>query len=165
LPDQAAFCFDPRVIDWTHYVREVHLPSVVQHARVKTTPGKSRTENRSTRLRAAVLSPERHLAAFDLENTLIASNVVASYSWLATRRLPRDDRLRFVLQALEAPRCCARPSATAATSCATSPPLTRCRRPARGRRDRDVQPPAAGKSFPAGIRRVREHRRLGHRTC
>ena len=26
------------------------------------------------------------MAAFDLENTLIASNVVASYSWLATRR-------------------------------------------------------------------------------
>ena len=44
------------------------------------------------------------MAAFDLENTLIASNVVASYSWLATRRLPTDDRLRFVLKTLaEAP--------------------------------------------------------------
>ena len=51
---------------------------------------------RSDRLRAQVLSPDRHIAAFDLENTLIASNVVESYSWLATRRLPLDDRLRFV---------------------------------------------------------------------
>ena len=30
-----------------------------------------------------ILSPDRHLAAFDLENTLIASNVVDSYAWLA----------------------------------------------------------------------------------
>ena len=53
---------------------------------------------------AQVLSPERHLAAFDLENTLIASNVVASYAWLATRRLPREDRVRFVARTLaEAP--------------------------------------------------------------
>ena len=40
--DRAAFCFDPRVIDWPRYIREVHLPSVVEHARVKTTPGKTR---------------------------------------------------------------------------------------------------------------------------
>ena len=41
------------------------------------------------RLRRQVLSPERHFAAFDLENTLVASNVVASYAWLASRRLDR----------------------------------------------------------------------------
>src|SRR5207245_1975090 len=57
------------------------------------------------RLRRQVLSPDRHLAAFDLENTLIASNVVASYAWLATRRLSREDRLRFVARTLaEAPK-------------------------------------------------------------
>ena len=43
---------------------------------------------REERLRKQVLAPERQLAAFDLENTLIASNVVASYALLATRRLP-----------------------------------------------------------------------------
>ena len=37
--DRASFAFDPRAIDWTYYVTEVHLPSVVQHARVRTTPG------------------------------------------------------------------------------------------------------------------------------
>ena len=37
--DQATFCFDPRVIDWDHYAPNVHLPSVVEHARVRTTPG------------------------------------------------------------------------------------------------------------------------------
>ena len=29
----------PAVIDWAHYVHDVHLPSVVEHARVRTTPG------------------------------------------------------------------------------------------------------------------------------
>src|SRR6201999_2694531 len=56
------------------------------------------------RLRRQVLSADRHLAAFDLENTLIASNVVGSYAWLATRRLPLDERIRFVARTLaEAP--------------------------------------------------------------
>ena len=45
-----------------------------------------------------MLSPDRHVAAFDLENTLIASNVVESYSWLATRRLDRAERVRFALR-------------------------------------------------------------------
>src|SRR5581483_1284840 len=103
--DRDAFWFDPRVIDWDHYVHDIHLPSVVEHARVRTTPGRTSVDNREDRLRRQVLSPDRHLAAFDLENTLIASNVVASYAWLATRRLGRDDRLRFVARTLaEAPR-------------------------------------------------------------
>ena len=51
-----------------------------------------------------MLSPERHLAAFDLENTLIATNVVECYSWLATRRLNAPERVRYVLRTLaEAP--------------------------------------------------------------
>ena len=98
--DQAAFGFDTTVIDWTHYVQDIHLPSVVQPG-----PGPhhaGRASARADALRpgqaAPILSPDRHMAAFDLENTLIASNVVESYSWLATRRLPDDERARFVAQ-------------------------------------------------------------------
>lgn len=165
--DREAFCFDPRVVDWAHYVREIHLPSVVRHARVRTTPGGRVVEDRPDRLRRQVLDPARHFAAFDLENTLIASNVVASYSWLATRRLPRDDRLRYVLRAL-----------------AEAPSLLALDRRDRGdflrhfyrRYDRapvdqlddDTTEMFShlllAKSFPAAIRRVREHRRAGHRT-
>ena len=43
--------------------------------------------SRAERIRKNVLSPERQLAVFDLENTLIASNVVASYAWLVVRRI------------------------------------------------------------------------------
>ena len=165
--DREAFCFHPGVIDWELYVTTIHLPSVVAHARVKTTPGASNRQSRSARLRSQVLAPERHLAAFDLENTLIASNVVESYSFLATRRLDRDDRIRFALKTL-----------------AEAPSLLALDRRDRGDFLRSFYRRYEGapvdqladdatelfsqliltKSFPAGFRRVREHRRLGHRT-
>ncbi|HEY4332539.1 MAG TPA: HAD-IB family phosphatase, partial [Ilumatobacteraceae bacterium] len=164
--DQAAFNFDPRSVDWPMYVSTIHLPSIVRHARAKTTPGKNRND-RADRLRRSILSPERHLAAFDLENTLISSNVVESYSWLATRRLNMPERVRYIVRTL-----------------AQAPSLSAMDRKDRAdflryfyRRyeDAPVEQIAEDsrelltqliitKSFPAGIRRVREHRALGHRT-
>ena len=64
--DRARFGFDPGVIDWAHYVHDVHLPSIVHHARVRTRPT-ARGASRSDRGRRAVLAPERTLAVFDLE--------------------------------------------------------------------------------------------------
>jgi HAD superfamily hydrolase (TIGR01490 family) len=107
------------------------------------------------------------MAAFDLENTLIASNVVESYTWLATRRLNTPERIRYVLRTL-----------------AEAPSLSAMDRKDRGdflrffyRRYEDApvsQIDEDGpelltnliltKSFPRGIRRVREHKALGHRT-
>ena len=114
-----------------------------------------------------MLDPQRQVAAFDLENTLIASNVVESYSWLATRRLDRGERLRYALRTM-----------------AEAPGLLKLDRIDRGdflrhfyRRYEDapleqIETDAREllthliltKGFPAGLRRVREHRRLGHRT-
>lgn len=165
--DRAEFCFDPRVVDWADYATNTHLPSVVEHARVRTSPGRREGPSRSTRLRSKVLSPDRHLAAFDLENTLIASNVVTSYTWLATRRLPRDDQLRLAARLIR-----------------EAPGLLRLDRADRTDFLRHFYRRYEGapvdqlaedttelfsqliltKSFPAALRRVREHRRLGHRT-
>jgi HAD superfamily hydrolase (TIGR01490 family) len=165
--DREAFCFDPRVIDWATYVHDVHLPSVVQHARVRTTPGGRTIENRADRLRRQVLDPQRHFAAFDLENTLIASNVVASYSWLATRRLPRDDRVRYALKTLaEAPSLLALDRRDRSDFLRHF--YRRYDRAPVAQLDEDATEMFShlllAKSFPAAIRRVREHRRLGHRT-
>ena len=164
--DHATFNFDPQSVDWPHYVHEIHLPSIVLHSRAKTHGGKNRTD-RATRLRGQILSPDRHVAAFDLENTLISSNVVESYSFLATRRLNVPERIRYVLRTL-----------------AEAPTLQAVDRKDRTdflrffyRRYEDA--PVAqiaedapellsniilAKAFPAGLRRVREHRALGHRT-
>jgi fatty acyl-CoA reductase len=134
---------------------------------VRTTPGGRTGEAREVRLRRQVLSPDRHLAAFDLENTLIASNVVASYAWLATRRLPPDDRLRFIVQSLQAA-----PGWLAQDRADRSDFLRYFYRRYDKAPVEQIDEDAAEmfshlimtKSFPAAIRRVREHRRLGHRT-
>jgi HAD superfamily hydrolase (TIGR01490 family) len=164
--DRAAFCCDPRVISWPTYIKAVHLPSIVEHSRVKTTPGKTRID-RADRLRRAVLSPERHVAAFDLENTLIASNVVDSYAWLATRRLPVADRVRFALkQAAEGPSLLALDRKDRSDFLRffyrryEDAPLELLREDA----DELLSQLILTKSFPAGLRRVREHKARGHRT-
>jgi fatty acyl-CoA reductase len=165
--DRAAFCFDPRVIAWDHYVHGVHLPSVVEHARVRTSAQSTRTESRSTRLRKQILSPDRHFAAFDLENTLIASNVVESYSWLATRRLGRDDRLRFVLKTFaEGPGLLALDRKDRGDFLRTfyrryeGAPIAQLEEDATELLSQLI----VTKGFPAGFRRVRQHKALGHRT-
>ena len=167
--DRAEFGFDPSVIDWHHYVREVHLPSMVGQARLKMAPGSgvSRSESRTSRLRRQVLAPERHLAVFDLENTLIASNVVASYAWLATRELDDLDRVRFAARTLaEAPRLLALDRRDRSDFLRYF--YRRFEGAPADRIDADCAEMLSDllitKSFPQGIRRVREHRRAGHTT-
>jgi HAD superfamily hydrolase (TIGR01490 family) len=129
----------------------------------RTAPAVSREE----RGRRDVLAPERQLAVFDLENTLIASNVVDSYAWRATRRIADEDRVRLVLRTLrEAPRLLALDRRDRGDF------LRHFYRRYEGAPVRRLHDDSAelwndlllAKAFPAGIRRVREHRRLGHRT-
>jgi alcohol-forming fatty acyl-CoA reductase len=165
--DHERFCFDPGVIDWDDYVHQVHLPSVLEHTRVRTKAGKSVVEKRPERARKAILSPDRHLAVFDLEHTLMSSNVVDTYAWLASRHLPPGRRARFVADLVR-----------------QAPSLLALDRRDRGdflrsfyRRFEDA--PIAQlredswelfhkqlltRSFPEGFARVRAHRALGHRT-
>ena len=165
--DHATFGFDPGVIDWDRYVLEIHLPSVLEHTRVRTTPGKSVVDKRPERQRKAILSPDRHLAVFDLEHTLMSSNVVDTYAWLASRHLSPARRARFVADLVR-----------------QGPGLLALDRRDRGdflsafyRRFEDA--PVAQlredswelfhrqlltRSFPEGFARVRAHRALGHRT-
>jgi len=165
--DQAAFGFDPRAIDWKHYVQNVHLPTVVRQARAKTTPGKKTGPSRSTRLRSQVLSPDRQLAVFDLENTIIASNVVTSFAWLATRNLSPSDRIIFAAKAISQG-----PGWLALDRKDRSDFLRSFYRNYRGATTEQIEADAKellsdyllSKSFPTAIRRVREHRALGHRT-
>jgi HAD superfamily hydrolase (TIGR01490 family) len=166
--DQAEFCFDPAVISWPRYIEDVHLPSVVEHARVRTSPNAKRTlGSREERTKKAILSQEPRCAAFDLENTLIASNVVESYAWLATRHLDRFERARLVAGLL-----------------AEGPRLLRLDRRDRSdflrafyRRYEDAPVEQLRldsyelysdllglRAFPDAVARVRRHRALGHRT-
>ena len=104
---------------------------------------------------------------FDLENTLIASNVVDSYSWLATRHQDSRDRVGFVARTLrEAPRLLALDRSDRSDFLRyfyrryEGAPADRLRQDS-WELFSDL---VLTKSFPAGIRRVREHRALGHKT-
>jgi len=164
--DRDVFNIDANVIDWRHYVQVIHLPSVVRQARVRTTGGVREGPNRYERGKRSILSPDRHIAAFDLENTLIASNVVESYSFLASRRLPDDERARFTLDMMRQG-----PGLLALDRRDRGDFLRHFYRRYEGADAERIRADAwelfsllLAKSFPAGIRRVREHRALGHRT-
>ena len=165
--DRSAFPFDPRIIDWRRYVYDIHLPTVVTQGRVKTTPSSSPPDSRGNRLRKQVLDPSRQLAVFDLENTLIASNVVSSWGYLATKRLSSQDRLKVIIKTvLEAP------SMLAMDRRDRTDFLRNFYRKYEGAPVLQIDEDSLemfnefilAKSFPAAIRRVREHRALGHRT-
>lgn len=165
--DRTAFGFDPRAIDWDVYATQIHLPSIIEHARVNASGRKKDPDARAKRLRKQVLSPDRQFAAFDLEHTVLASNVVTTYAWLASRRLPGGEKLRFAAELI-----------------ADAPGLLRMDRRDRSdflrsfyRRYEDAPVDQLdtdtvehfnqllmANSYPAALRRIREHRRLGHRT-
>jgi fatty acyl-CoA reductase len=179
--DREEFCFDPEVLNWRHYCHDVYLPAVVAHARARQAPGAQRPREgprsedragmailpRRQRTLEAVLSPERHMAVFDLENTLVASNVVDSWAWLATRHLDLPQRARLVARTLrEAPRLLALDRSDRGDF------LRHFYRRYDGAAADQLRSDSWElwsdllfvKSFPAGIRRVRRHRELGHRT-
>jgi alcohol-forming fatty acyl-CoA reductase len=165
--DRVAFAFDPRALDWTAYVQGTHLPSIVTHARVRSAPGRRTTPDRQERGRRAILSPDRHMAVFDLENTLIASNVVESYSWLATRRMKDRDRVAFTFRSLREA-----PSLLSLDRRDRGDFLRHFYRRYEGAEVEELRAEAhelfhtllLAKSFPDGMRRVRQHRALGHKT-
>ena len=170
--EQEEFCFDPAVVDWPTFFQDVYLPAVVAHARVRLASPRLRRQGpnavpREERARRAVLSPDRQLAVFDLENTLIATNVVDSYAWLATRRMDLPERARFTMKTLlEAPRMLSLDRLDRGDF------LRWFYRRYEGADLEELREESwelasdllVAKAFPAGIRRVREHRALGHRT-
>lgn len=161
------FPFDPRLIDWDFFVTNIHLPSVVRHARVKTTADKKAPAPKISKATQLILDPEFKVAVFDLENTIIASNVVDAYAWYATRGLSSSKKALFTLALLS-----------------EAPSLISLDRSDRGdflrsfyRRysNADRQKLSTEsyelfneyllkKAFPKAIERIRRHRELGHKT-
>ncbi len=143
-----------------------------RHARVReATPRRHRPGpaplSREERARRAVLSPDRQLAVFDLENTLIATNVVDSYAWLATRRMGLPNGPVHRAHVAEAPRMLSLDMVDRGDF---------LRWFYRRYEDADLAELSreawemtsdllAAKAFPAGIRRVRGHRASATGPC
>nr|WP_276977494.1 HAD-IB family phosphatase [Ferrimicrobium acidiphilum] len=166
--ERATIAMDPRLIDWESFVLTTHLPSVVEHARARTRPKSSapKRTSREDRLRASLLTGHR-MAAFDLENTILAANVVDSFSWLATASVEGGQRLAIAASLLaEAPQLLALDNHD------RSDFLRYFYRRYRGAELEELERKAPEfltgyllrKSFPLGLARVRAHRRAGHFT-
>lgn len=82
---------DPTVIDWRTYLKDVHYPAITATMR---RAGERRGRSPATR-RVSMPLPERTdvAAVFDLEGTIVASNVVESYLWARLSTLPRSSWL------------------------------------------------------------------------
>ena len=111
LPAQRAteHGFDPTIIDWRAYLQDVHCPSItatVRRAGQRRRP--SATGHRGSPSRSTSVSlPERTdvVAVFDLEGTIVNSNVVESYLWARLTTTPRSGWLRELADlARSAPR-------------------------------------------------------------
>lgn len=81
--DRETFAFDTSVVDWKHYLVDVHCASVTQPMRALDA---ARRRRGNTTVKAKTLVPsETVVAAFDMDGTLLSSNVIETYLWL---RLP-----------------------------------------------------------------------------
>jgi HAD superfamily hydrolase (TIGR01490 family) len=81
--DKERFPFDVDTIDWRYYLQDVHSPAVTAGLRALS----------SQRLKPKVRVREREqlvLALFDVEGTILPSNVVESYVWSRLADLPWD---------------------------------------------------------------------------
>jgi HAD superfamily hydrolase (TIGR01490 family) len=81
--DQKAFPFDAVAVDWRYYLQDVHCPAVTAGLRAFS----------GARTKPQVRIREREhlvLALFDMEGTILPSNVVESYVWSRMADLPWD---------------------------------------------------------------------------
>ena len=74
--DRRAFPFDISEVDWKTWLQETHLPAITQK------PGRKKRRKASEEKAGEVA------AIFDVDGTLLASNVVSHYAWMRMRELP-----------------------------------------------------------------------------
>ena len=83
--DRDRFPFDSAIIDWRYYLQDVHSPAVTQSLRELS---KRSRETPVVKIREHELPT---VALFDMEGTIITSNVVESYVWTKMADLEPDE--------------------------------------------------------------------------
>ena len=164
--DQETFAFDTAVVDWKVYLQDIHCPAV-------TAPIRRLDEVRAARKRPsapaqkALVEKPGVAAFFDMDGTLLSSNVIETYLWLRLRELSGTERFA------ELSRIAAKvPSLVQAERRERSAFLRSVYREYDGARLADLDAIAdehltdhvLTRLSPAAVRKIREHRAAGHRT-
>ncbi len=90
--DVEPFGFDATMIDWRYYLVEVHVPAVVAPLTALSALRGPRTEP----TRRVAENGSDTVAVFDMDGTLLSSNVVESYLWLRLPELAMTAKAREV---------------------------------------------------------------------
>ncbi|MBI4261765.1 MAG: HAD-IB family hydrolase [Actinobacteria bacterium] len=162
LPDEERerFGFDVADIDWRHYLQDVHCPAVTVAMRFPS----PRRPDPEVRVRPR---EQLTLAVFDMEGTILSSNVIESYLWLRFADVPAEewpDHVASVARQL--------PSLLGAERRDRGEFLRAFYRRYDGASvegiarlvEEHVAEMLLQRVAPAAVRRIREHRRAGHRT-
>jgi len=175
--ERSVFPFDPALYEWEHYFHDVHLPTVVRMSRAETVARKGKQPTGSTAPKAesstvrAAIERRRGrsdvLAVFDVDGTLVETNVVEYYFWMRLRSQPVEDWPSFMADMLR-----------------ESPRWLYLERRSRAEFQRSFYRQYDGldyevmkrlgrealnavtlrRTYPEGMRRIREHKRAGHRV-
>jgi phosphoserine phosphatase/nucleoside-diphosphate-sugar epimerase len=163
------FGFDSAVVDWTRYIRDIHCPAVTAPVRKLDDIRRRRAGGPPTRrsLPQVGANDAPILAVFDMDGTLLPSNVVETLLWLRLPEMSRRGRAREAATLLrEVPRW------VAAERRDRGAFLRAVYRRFAGADldaldafiDQSVAPHLVERLSGAAVRRVREHRAAGHRT-
>ncbi len=85
--DQGRFGFDSAIVDWTYYLVDVHCPTITRSLREQ----KKKHSSPSVKIAEATEDGPTIAAVFDMEGTILASNVVETYSWIRLHDMPIED--------------------------------------------------------------------------
>ncbi|MGA4507377.1 HAD-IB family hydrolase [Propionibacteriaceae bacterium G1746] len=93
--DVERFGFDSADIDWFHYLQEVHAPAILQPVQ-RLENARKRRAARATTYRELKSGGRPTIAAFDLDGTVLATNVVETYLAARLPELGLVDKVREV---------------------------------------------------------------------
>ena len=165
--DRETFGFDSGTLDWTHYLEDVHAPAITDPVRRLEAARRRRKARSATYRDLKPAEPGTVLAAFDLDGTVMTTNVIETYLWL---RLPE---LSPTQRAGELMRVAAQlPNYLGAERKDRGVFLRQVYRRYEGARldelerfvDERLTPFVLDRTSPDAVRRIREHREAGHTT-
>jgi len=166
--DQAAFAFDTAAFDWPTYLTEVHCPSVTAPVR-RMDALRRRRGNRATTWKdlSRDTAGAAALAVFDLDGTVMSTNVIEQYLWARLPELTPARQLVEVGQVLQR-----LPAYLRAERRDRATFLRAVYRRYRGADlaalkqvvDTALAPVILDRLAPEAVRRIRAHRAAGHRT-
>lgn len=165
--DRETFGFDSGTLDWTHYLEDVHAPAITDPVRRLEAARRRRKARSATYRDLKAVEPGKVLAAFDLDGTVMTTNVIETYLWL---RLPE---LSLTQRAGELMRVAAQlPNYLGAERKDRGVFLRQVYRRYEGARldelerfvDERLTPFVLDRTSPDAVRRIREHREAGHTT-